>query len=245
MLVDAILFDLFITLLKPKHLISKDYERATVQIFKELGYNIDEEKLLSSLEESYTSGRKLKYDLGIEIHAIRWIAECCFKLGIKINHEVLKMIQSRAHKFIIESTELFPDVLPTLEEIRKMNIVMGIVSNIADDLLARVLLKQFNLLPYFKIIVTSADVNMRKPNPDIFIYALSRLKVHPERAIFVGDSLKDDIWGAKRAGMITIHINRGIPEDIFHNGKIYEGYTSVNPDYTINSLRELLEIIGK
>ena len=243
MLVKALFFDLFITLLRPKSLISKDYEEATVQVLEEFGHNINREEIINILEESYTEGRKLKYDLGIEIHALRWIAECCFKLGIRINHEVLKTIQSRAHKLVLESTELFPDVIPTLTQIKEMNIPMGIISNIADDLLARILLKKFGLSSYFKIIVTSADVNMRKPTPEIFKYATDRLDVSPAESAFVGDSLKDDIWGAKQVGMLAIRIVRGIPENIYHEGKIYEGFSDIEPDYTIKSLTELLDIL--
>ncbi len=50
----------------------------------------------------------------------------------------------------------------------------------------------------------SADLGIRKPNPDIFMYALNRLSVPPEEAAMVGDSLKADIVGARMLNMLAI-----------------------------------------
>jgi len=50
----------------------------------------------------------------------------------------------------------------------------------------------------------SADLGIRKPNPDIFLHALNRLKVEPEEAAMVGDSLKADVVGAKMLNMLAI-----------------------------------------
>jgi putative hydrolase of the HAD superfamily len=43
-----------------------------------------------------------------------------------------------------------------------------------------------------------------KPDPQIFERALERLAVAPEQALFVGDSLKQDVYGAQAAGLRAI-----------------------------------------
>ena len=49
-------------------------------------------------------------------------------------------------------------------------------------------------------VVTSAEAGAPKPAPAIFLLALKRLGVHPERAAHVGDSPADE-EGARAAGM--------------------------------------------
>ena len=62
------------------------------------------------------------------------------------------------------------------------------------------------LLDYFEYehMAISADLGIRKPNPDIFMHALNKLKIRPEEAAMVGDSLKADIQGAKMLNMLAI-----------------------------------------
>jgi len=51
-------------------------------------------------------------------------------------------------------------------------------------------------------------VQCSKPHPDIFKYALRKLKVRPEEAMFVGDDVKVDYKGAKNVGMYALLIDR-------------------------------------
>jgi putative hydrolase of the HAD superfamily len=47
-------------------------------------------------------------------------------------------------------------------------------------------------------------VGKRKPHPEIFGRALAELEVAPERSLFVGDRLYEDIRGAGELGMATV-----------------------------------------
>lgn len=53
--------------------------------------------------------------------------------------------------------------------------------------------------------------------------------------MMVGDSLKDDVLGAHKVGMVTVWINRS-------NKEIG---TKIKPDYTIENLFSLVEILQK
>ncbi len=55
----------------------------------------------------------------------------------------------------------------------------------------------------FDLVVISAEVGMRKPNPDIFAHALDLLGVRPERVVFVDDA-EPNTDGAARLGMHTV-----------------------------------------
>jgi putative hydrolase of the HAD superfamily len=52
--------------------------------------------------------------------------------------------------------------------------------------------------------VFSSEVGTRKPHPAIFERALEALGVEPERALFVGDRLYEDVRGASEVGMTTV-----------------------------------------
>lgn len=60
----------------------------------------------------------------------------------------------------------------------------------------------------FDIIVGVDTAECMKPHPDIFKYALGKLDVRPEEAMFVGDGVEADYKGAENVGMYALLINR-------------------------------------
>ena len=57
---------------------------------------------------------------------------------------------------------------------------------------------------YFDTILVSEAEQVRKPQPEIFYTALSRLKTTPEASVYIGDNSQADIIGAKNAGLKAI-----------------------------------------
>ncbi|ADT83733.1 TIGR02253 family HAD-type hydrolase [Thermococcus barophilus] len=125
---------------------------------------------------------------------------------------------------------VFPDVKPTLEWLKSEGYKLGVVTS--GPTYQKLKLRIAKLDNYFDVIVTREDVNTIKPDPKIFIYALEKLKVEPKEAIMIGDSLQQDVYGAKNVGMIAVWINR-------NNEK---GYNFA--DYEIRTLHELRKILG-
>ncbi len=106
-----------------------------------------------------------------------------------------------------KSRLLFEDTLSTLAVLKQRGYILGVVTNrhyggrpFYEDL------QIMGLLDYFEYhhMAISADLGIRKPHPDIFMYALNRLNVPPDEAAMVGDSLKADIVGAKMLNMLAI-----------------------------------------
>lgn len=56
----------------------------------------------------------------------------------------------------------------------------------------------------FDAVVISGEVGMRKPDPEIFDYTLSRLGRQPEEAVFV-DDMEPNVRGAAAVGLISVH----------------------------------------
>ncbi len=105
---------------------------------------------------------------------------------------------------VSENFELFEDVMPVLEELRRAELSIAVVSNGIRDLHAFVAHHRLDV----DAIVDSRSHGRVKPHPTIFQAALAALAVAPEDAVMVGDSLEDDIEGARALGMRAILIDR-------------------------------------
>ncbi len=76
---------------------------------------------------------------------------------------------------------------------------IGIVSNFYGNLHA--VLDEARLTPSIGVAVDSTLVGFKKPDPRIFQAALDSLNAAPSETVFVGDSLKRDMAGARAMGM--------------------------------------------
>ncbi len=111
---------------------------------------------------------------------------------------------------------------------------LGIIANQLDGLKER--LQAFDLLQYFKYIISSWDLKVMKPDIRIFEYALDEANCKPQEACMIGDRLDNDILPAKSLGMKSVWIKQGF-------GALQKPLSkSEEPDYTINNLTELLKI---
>lgn len=105
---------------------------------------------------------------------------------------------------VSENFELFEDALPVLEELRSAELRLGLVSNGIRDLNEFVVHHKLDV----EAIVGSRAHGYVKPHPTIFQSALQQLGVEPTEAAMVGDSLEEDIEGARALGMRAILIDR-------------------------------------
>ena len=63
------------------------------------------------------------------------------------------------------------------------------------------------LEPYFETLTVSEEVGVKKPNPEIFRYALRKAHATVEESLMIGDEMAVDIDGARAAGMDQIFFN--------------------------------------
>ncbi len=81
---------------------------------------------------------------------------------------------------------------------------MVMVSNFYGNI--QTVLSDFGLDEYFKTIIESAVVKIRKPDPAIFGLGVKALNLRPEETVVIGDSYKKDIVPAQNIGCQTIWI---------------------------------------
>jgi HAD superfamily hydrolase (TIGR01509 family) len=82
-----------------------------------------------------------------------------------------------------------PHLLDTLADIRFKGIMTAINTNRTTSMPH--LMKRFDLSRYFDMVVTALDVKRSKPDPESMIKILEGLKITPEEALYVGDSIID------------------------------------------------------
>lgn len=104
------------------------------------------------------------------------------------------------------------DLKGALDDARSAGWVPAIVSN-SEGRLGE-LFDQVGLEDAFEIIVDSANVGIRKPDPRIFQIALKALGIHAGNAIYAGDIPAVDVEGARDAGIRGFLID---PHDDFPN----------------------------
>jgi putative hydrolase of the HAD superfamily len=102
--------------------------------------------------------------------------------------------------------ELFPEVPAVLAGLRERGLRLAIVSNWQRGL--HHFCHELDVAASFDAIISSADVAAEKPDPRIFAEALRRLGVSPADAIHVGDTIRDDVDGARAAGMHAVLVDR-------------------------------------
>ena len=61
--------------------------------------------------------------------------------------------------------------------------------------------------PFFETLTVSEEVGVKKPNPEIFQYALRKAGATPEESLMIGDEMAVDIDGARAAGIDQIFFN--------------------------------------
>ena len=218
--VRCLLFDLGSTLWthKDERLVLVHEKIANLQAVLELrryaGFEVfpdmDAYELGQLLRKSFEKQIRVKTRLQPEYEPdfVREAMDALEQLGTPdVTREFGEAIYEALRVRIPDSRVLFDDTLSTLSALSARGYILGVVTNrhyggvpFHQDVEAMGLLDYFDL----RHMAISADLGIRKPHPDIFIYALNGLKVAPEDAVMVGDTLRADVVGAKRLDMLAI-----------------------------------------
>jgi putative hydrolase of the HAD superfamily len=100
----------------------------------------------------------------------------------------------------------YPDAARALDVLRARWARLVVVSN--WDYSLHDVLAATGLGPRVHGVITSAELGAAKPSPAIFAHALTLAGVSAERALHVGDSVEDDVAGARAAGIEPVLLHR-------------------------------------
>jgi len=122
-------------------------------------------------------------------------------LAPKVWHKVDKRIRRTLAENWAELSPLMPNIVPVIKSLAS-NYQLGIIANQPRQVIE--ILKNHNLLAYFRVHGISQIVGMSKPDPLFFQWALSQAKCAPQQAIMIGDRIDNDVSPAKSIGMKTL-----------------------------------------
>lgn len=136
----------------------------------------------------------------------RWDTLVLKHLKVEENDELPRMIHAKWLAFV--DCTPYPEVSEVLQELKRRGLKIGVISNWYEEEIHCVLEKAELEKGFFDIIVGVDTIKKVKPSPDIFEYAVNKLAVKPEETIFVGDNLEADYYGAEKAGIHALLIDR-------------------------------------
>jgi len=149
--------------------------------------------------QSYQEGRMEELNLPSVFR------ETLAAVGFDLPDDVIAHIIELDHSAYSKSITVEPEVLATLDRLRRDGYAMGLVSNVSLlPHLMRADLDRLGIGRYLDGSVFSSEVGVRKPDPRIFREALDRVDADPAETVFVGDRLYDDVGGARAVGMRTV-----------------------------------------
>ena len=138
---------------------------------------------------------------------------------------------------LIPGVKAFPDARNVLETLRNNDIQRAILTNAAQPMALRdIEIETLDLIEYFDVRCSAADVGTIKPHPRPFQVVLRELGVTAEEAFYVGDRPQDDVAGAQAAGMRAIWIRRP------HSSQLSPG---IKPNAIVDSLTEVIKVINR
>jgi putative hydrolase of the HAD superfamily len=201
-MVKAVLFDLGGTLVQ-----TAEVPEIFKRILKVFGIEVSYEKIFEAHEAN-------KAELDVAAGQIR----CGMEFWTEFNSRLLRrlgveddveMLAKNITKLWWENADLrfYPDVLEELSWLKTRNIKVGVVTNgLKVDY--QEILKRLGATCLFDVVVGIDDCKKAKPDKQIFFYALDRLGVKPDEALFVGNELEADCKGATGAGLKAFFIDR-------------------------------------
>jgi putative hydrolase of the HAD superfamily len=118
-----------------------------------------------------------------------------------LDHATARRIMLAALEFTA-----FPDAAPALRRLREAGHRLIVVSN--WDCSLPDWLRPPGLLDLVDGVVSSAVVGVAKPDPAPFLRGLELAGARPEDALHVGDSVENDLAGARNAGVRAVLVDR-------------------------------------
>ena len=153
-------------------------------------------------------------------------------------NQLEKLVEIRNDRYQKSLTDIHPDILSTLKQLKESGIKLCLVSN--ADIIDK---KYWGISPlkeYFDAVIFSCDVGIVKPDGKIYQLAMEKLNVSAADSIFAGDGGSNELYGAKAAGMATVLTEFLTQKDRQTKEKIAE-----SADFIISDFKEILNIVKK
>ena len=205
--IKAVIFDYIGTLVNCRGYSMADSEENLHSALVAEGFALEKTSFLQAYELTHKKYRKVRYEQFREVTNSVWVCEALCNLGFKVSADDAR-VKTALNVFFqdfIDTLELRAGAKKLLAQTQP-RCKLGLISNFTHAPVIYKSLRKLDLCKHFNAIVVSEEVGWRKPSPEIFQAALTRLQVRAGEVVYVGDSPIEDVKGAKEAGLTTIFV---------------------------------------
>jgi len=198
-----------------------------------LGFDIDLETVKKAVDETDKHLREThgasskKHEIGLFFFSM------CKFLGLNVDMETAKKKDKEFFELWMNETKLMPNAKEILDYFKEKGYKIVLMTN-AGIYSANYIIDRFDLRKYFDLVVISEEVGEEKSTGLAFKITLDKLNLKPEEVIVVGDSIEEDVAGARLVGIKTVRF------DFDRAESCDEGEEA---DHLIHDLAELKKII--
>ncbi len=188
-------------------------------------------KVVTIIDDSYRGPRAIE-----ELEMSQVIAQAFESINVQLPEPLVQEMLLLEHEALSRSMTLSDGARDVLAQLKRWGFKLGLVSN-ATNLphLLRRDLDRLGILVHFDATVFSSELGLRKPHPTIYHAALSGVASEPTTTIFIGDRIREDIWGPQALGMRAV---------LTHEFR-QESPNGSKPDTIISHVSELLDFIRR
>lgn len=177
---------------------------------------------------------------GREGHESTSLADILDEAGIDPAHDRHHLALAAYQRFWEPHTHTDPQVRPLWEALRESGVRVGVLSNtIWTRDYHREVFARDGVLDLLDGDVYSSEIHVVKPHREAFLLACEAVGVAPERAVYVGDRLFEDVYGPHQVGMRAILVPHS---DIPANQRVS---VDVKPDAVAHQLLDVADIVRR
>ena len=103
---------------------------------------------------------------------------------------------------MVEPTDLYPDALPCIADLRGRNLIVGAVGNTPREV-------EDLFRDQVDLVGSSVRWGVEKPAPEFFSRIIEETGADAAEIAYVGDRVDNDIEPALAGGMVAVHVRRG------------------------------------
>lgn len=154
-----------------------------------------------------------------EVNYVDVYRETWARAGLGLPEGLLHEILDAEQMCWDRAVRLDPDALQVLSWLGAHGIKRGVCSNapFPPEMMRRQV-DTNGIAGVVDTVIFSSEVGRRKPAPEVYRAALDAIEVEPQRALFVGDRLREDYEGPRAIGMraviFTAHAEEPPPEGV-------------------------------
>ena len=177
------------------------------KIFKMHDVAVDLNDFLSFYEPINLDYWKLYREEKIDKASLRYnrLNDTFNKISFQADSTLINKLSEDYITYLSSFNHLFDDVHEVLNYL-KSKYQLHIITNGFQEV-QESKLRNSNIHHFFNSVTDSEQVGVKKPNPEIFNFALKIAEANPETSVMIGDNMEADVLGALDFGMEAIYFN--------------------------------------